>query len=237
MKTLIAAIGLCLLVVPSSHSQENSSEPPAVGYIQLVNGVALKAPTYLSFGKLKMMGGKPMPPGGISGMLGMIAGPYDFEISNADCDPPKLTGTVEIEDGKTFAQIFYIESKTDKEGKMTHHLRSSTLTKQHEHTEPKLSLVSLSEEPLIQVEVGKNAYQLNSRYATEVPVAFDDELTIKQSGRVLDEITISTPAHYMAFFYDRSDGKGQEVVHIFNKKIVYEPLREDKDRENKETTE
>ena len=228
---------LSLALASSLFAQDNAEEKPAVGYIQLINGIALESPTFIQFGALKMMGGKAMPPGSVSGMLGMYAGPYDFEVTNEACDPPTLSGTVELENGKTFAQIFYVETETNDDGETTHQLRATTLKKQHEHTEPKLSLVSLSQEPLIQVEVGSQAHLLNARNATEVAVELDQELAVKQNGETLDVIGIATPAHYIAFFYDRADGKGQEMVYVFNKQIVYEPLRKRKDDEESKDSE
>ncbi len=218
---------LCsLLLCPDLPAQEPGAATPAVGYVQLINGVTLDTPTHIRLGRLKLMGGKPVPPGGVSGMLGLAAGPHDFEITNESCDPPTLTGTIEIEDGKTFAHIFYTESKTDKEGVTTHRLQYSTQKRQHEHTEPKLSLISLSAEPLITVEVGDRAHLLNTRVAVEIPVELDARITVRQQGRTLDTIAIATPAHYLAFLLDRPDGEGQKLVYIFNKKIIYEPPKE-----------
>ncbi len=223
----IRALFIAAFAVTSSQlcAQQEGDAIKDVGFVQIVNGVSTDKPTYIKFGDVEG-GESEIPAGATSGMMGLTPGDYTFEVRNSRCDPKKLSGSITIEAGKTFALVFFNDFKKAKEEgeKDEYHLRHTALTRQHEHKEPKLSLVSLSKIVDLSVKVGSKFVTLRQYRAVDVDVKPGDILKLRYGQEVVGTVEAIAPVHYVGFIFDHDTAEsGLGFSQIQHQQIVYDP--------------
>lgn len=223
--SIIAALTLGTMPLPTVAQQQEPDEVlEGVGFLQIVNGVSTGKPTFIEFGDVET-GESEIPPGATSGMMGLAPGDYEWEVSNARCKPKSLTGSVTIEAGKTFALVFFNEIKPAKKDgdEDEYHLRQSALTRQQEHTEPKLSLVSLSSRKELSLKVGPGYLNLPQYQAVEVEVKPGAAIKIESGEHLVGTVEAIAPVHYVAFLFDDDSESGLGFSQIQHQQITYDP--------------
>jgi len=225
MKNCVLCLVACLFAIPHLSARQEGDVIEEVGFVQIVNGVSTDKPTYIKFGDVEG-GESEIPAGATSGMMGLSPGDYTFEVRNSRCQPNKLSGSITIEAGKTFALVFFNDFKKAEEegGKDEYHLRHTALTRQHEHKEPKLSLVSLSKIVDLSVKVGSKFVTLRQYRAVDVDVKPGDILKVRYGQEVVGSIEAIAPVHYVGFIFDHDvAASGLGFSQIQHQQIVYDP--------------
>ena len=208
-------------------SQEEPGETPVAGYIEIVNLVSLRKPSYLKIADIKIMSGEALPTGETSGKLALIPGSYPYFIRNAGAKPATLNGTVKIENGKSFALVFFDELRKKKDGTVEHKLRSVLLTRQHEKPKSRLTIVSLSRKPSIAIKAGTVRVVLKERAARDIQVKKNDTITLSADSEAIGEIEILKPIQYIVFLYDDPESGKLSMSVISNQKVAYDPPMEE----------
>jgi len=221
MRTLFSLLAVILTGVSILYSQE-TDEVPAAGFLNIVNLIGLKSPTYIELGSFALNGGEAMKPGETSGVLAIKPGSYPFTLSNAGAEPAKLSGDFTMEEGKTVAIICYDEVKEHRDGSEEAKLRYSVLV-ESDTTGPRLSLVSLLRAPTVVIEVLGSAVTLTARQAHQKKVALADEIRVVHEGRTLAEFEIAKPVHYLGFLFENVATGDVELSLIENEKLEYHP--------------
>jgi len=225
MKICALVLASFALILCKAHAQQEGDAIKDVGFVQIVNGVSTDKPTYIKFGDVEG-GESEIPAGATSGMMGLTPGDYAFEVRNSRCKPDKLTGSITIEAGKTFALVFFNDfKKAGEEGEEDEYqLRHTALTRQHEHREPKLSLVSLSKIVDLSVKVGSKFVTLRQYRAVDVDVEPGDILKLQYGQEVVGTVEAIAPVHYVGFIFDHeSSDSGLGFSQIQHQQIVYDP--------------
>ena len=207
-------------------SQDKKDEVPVAGFLEIVNLVSLKTPSYLQIADIKIMSGEAVPAGETSGVLALIPGSYPYSIRNTGAKPASLKGTVKIENGRTFALIFFDEIGKKKDGSIRHQLRSVLLTRQHEKPKARLSIVSLSRKPEITIKAGSERIVLREKAARDIAVKKNDTVALAADSGVIGEIEIDKAIQYIAFLYDDPATGNLALTVIKNRRIAYDPPME-----------
>lgn len=225
MKIHVLFIAVFAVSISYLSAQQDGDAIKDVGFVQIVNGVSTGKPTYIKFGDVES-GESEIRAGAASGMMGLTPGDYAFEVRNSRCKPKTLSGSITIEAGKTFALVFFNDFKKAKEDgdEDEYHLRHTALTRQHEHTEPKLSLVSLSKIVDLSVKVGSKFVTLRQYRAVDVDVKAGDIFKVSYAQKVIGTVEAIAPVHYVGFIFDHdSADSGLGFSQIQHQQIVYDP--------------
>lgn len=229
MKTILFIISLVLTGTPFARAQE-PNEAPSAGFLNIVNLIALKSPTYIELGSFALNGGDPVKSGDSSGVLAIKPGSYPFTISNAAAKPAKVTGEFTMEADRTVAIICYDEVKEYRDGSEEVKLRYTVLV-ESDATGPRLSLVSLLREPLTGFSISGDPVTLTPRLAHQRKVALEDEIRIEHGGKTLAEFAIERPVHYLGFLFENVETGEVGISLIENEKLEYQPPLETGDRD------
>jgi hypothetical protein len=212
-------------------SGQETSALPQAGFLNVVNLVTLKEPTYIDLGGFKLNGGEALVAGESSGVLAIIPETYAFTLSNSGAKPESISGSVMIENGKTFAIVCYDEVKEFKDGSKESKLRYNLLVEADEIGGPKLSLISLLDDSIVGVEVCDEAVTLSDRIAYQRKLNLKDELKISIKGRLLTQLEVSKPIHYIGFLFKDPETGEVALSLIQNEKLEYHPPLETEEEE------
>jgi hypothetical protein len=221
MKTLLLILPIVLTGTHLARAQE-PNEAPSAGFLNIVNLIALKSPTYIELGSFALNGGDPVKSGDSSGVLAIKPGSYPFTLSNAAAKPAKVTGDFTMEADRTVAIICYEEVKEYRDGSEEVKLRYTVLV-ESDLTGPRLSLVSLLREPLVEIGITGDPVTLTPRQAHQRKVALEDEIRIEYGGKTLAEFAIERPVHYLGFLFEDVETGEVGISLIENEKLEYQP--------------
>ncbi len=221
MKTILLILSIALTGAHFTRAQE-PTEAPSAGFLNIVNLITLKSPTYIELGSFALNGGEPVKAGDSSGVLAIKPGSYPFTLSNAAAKPAKVTGEFTMEADRTVAIICYDEVKQYRDGSEEVKLRYTVLV-ESDLTGPRLSLVSLLREPLAGLEVSGDPVTLTPRQAHQRKVALEDEIRIEYGGKTLAEFAIERPVHYLGFLFENIEPGEVGISLIENEKLEYQP--------------
>ncbi|MEM0969368.1 MAG: hypothetical protein AAF191_10125 [Verrucomicrobiota bacterium] len=195
---MVACLGWSGLLVGQEFGPGNE------GYIEVVNAIALKTPTEVSLNR----GNEPlwteMESGHNSGVMPLFTGDYLFRVRNEECVKPEISETIKLTGGAYHTVILYTDLE-EKEGEMVPRLRLSRFSGDRKVGEPKLSIVSVSKRPEVQISVGGNPVTLASKRPRQFPVKMEDEVVLKQGAEKLETLEITSPVAYLVFLYDQPD--------------------------------
>ncbi len=212
-----------------SLSGQDDPDSPQAGFLNVVNLITLKEPTFIELGGFELNGGEPLAAGDSSGVLAIKPETYVFNLSNSGAKPGSVSGSVMIENGKTFAIICYDEVKEYKDGSRESKLRYNLLVEADEIDGPKVSLVSLLDEPIVGVEICGESVTLADRIAFQRKLNLKDDLKISYQGNLLTEIEVSKPVHYIGFLFKDPETGEVALSLIQNEKLEYHPPLETED--------
>ncbi len=222
-------ISLIAVIVTGSLRGQEAAEEPQAGFLNLVNLITLKSPTFVDLAGFKLNGGEAMAPGDTSGLLAIKPETYSFTLSNAAAKPETITGSFTMEQGKTVAIICYDEVKENRDGMREAKLRYNLLIESDEPTGPRLSIVSLLNQPLVGIEVSGVPVTLTERLAHQAKVSLNEEITIVHKGRTLAGFEVIKPVHTILFLFE-DPGTGEvEISMIQNEKLEYHPPLEEEE--------
>ena len=221
MKMILFILPLILTGAHSARAQE-PNEAPSAGFLNIVNLIALKSPTYIELGSFALNGGDPVKSGDSSGVLAIKPGSYPFTLSNAVAKPDKVTGEFTMEADRTVAIICYDEVKEFRDGSEEVKLRYTVLV-ESDLTGPRLSLVSLLRSPLVEIGITGDPVILTPRQAHQRKVALEDEIRIEYGGKTLAEFAIERPVHYLGFLFENVETGEVGISLIENEKLEYQP--------------
>lgn len=221
MKTILFILPLILTGTLFARAQE-PNDAPSAGFLNIVNLIALKSPTYIELGSFALNGGDPVKTGDNSGVLAIKPGSYPFTLSNAVAKPDKVTGEFTMEADRTVAIICYDEVKEYRDGSEEVKLRYTVLV-ESDATGPRLSLVSLLREPLTGLKVSGDPVTLTPRQAHQRKVVLEDEIRIEYGGKTLAEFAIERPVHYLGFLFENVETGEVGISLIENEKLEYQP--------------
>lgn len=232
MKSLLVFVALPILTLPLQ--AQDSVESPQAGFLNLVNLITLKSPTFVDLAGFKLNGGEAMAPGDTSGVLAIKPETYSFTLANAGAKPETITGSFTMEQGKTVAIICYDEVKENRDGKREVKLRYNLLIESDEQTGPRLSIVSLLNEPLVGIEVSGVPVTLTERLAHQAKVSLNEEVTIVHKGRTLAGFEVTKPVHTILFLFENPETGEVEISMIQNEKLEYHPPLDGEDEDEEE---
>lgn len=212
-----------ILAALAFHPSGLAEEAPQAAYLNVVNLVALREPTRISLGAFALNEGKPMAPGEGSGLLAIRPGSHPFTLENPAAKPSTVSGSLDLEHGRTVAVICYAETEPDGDGNEGHEvkLRYSVLV-EGERSGPRLSLVSLLREPFVGVEISGEPATLERNRARGSPVKLGDAVRVVHRGRLLADWEIAKPLHYLGFLYEHPDSGEVELSLIQNERLEYQ---------------
>lgn len=228
----LPAITLLILLLRASAPAEDAP-PPAAGFLQVINLISLKTPTFISLGKFAFDDGKAIPTGDSSGMLAILPSTHTLTVTNEGAKPKEVTTPLEIQNGRNLVVICYDEVVEFKDGSKESKLRFSLLVETPEKDKARISLVSLLRKPVVEANIGKTKLTLAYRKAQQVDATIDDVVLIGVGGNTVGEIEIIKPLHYIAFLYeDPKTGKNALSV-VQNEKLEYQAPLPDEDEEDR----
>lgn len=217
---------LCHLVlfsgIPGLFAQEEKDSPQA-GFLNVVNLITLKSPTFIEFGGFSLNGGEAIAPGESSGILAIKPNTYALIISNEGAKPKKVSGDFLLENGKSVAIICYDEVKEFKDGSKETKLRFTVLVEVEETSGPRLSLVSLLKEPLTGVVVSGKGVPIAPGGVYREEIVMGQRVTIVHDGELLADLEMAKPNHAIGFFYRDPMSDEIRLSLIQNEKLEYQP--------------
>lgn len=205
------------------------------GFVKVVSAVSTGSPSYVELGTIQLFAENGMQAGDASGFMSLVPKEYTYKIANKGATPPLLEGTIEIENDKTVALVFYTEAKRKKDGTIEHTLKVTPLTKETKEETTRLSLVSLSQSELLEVKVAGSFYQLPRQRAVEVPVKPNKTIAVKYREEDIGELETFEGFHVFGFFFDTDDGPAMNSIAL--EKIDFIPPKTSFDDEPKEQPE
>lgn len=236
--------GLALHAIGPAFATAQESEPTH-GFLELVNLISLEEPTTLELGGYDVAGGKPLPPGGSSGIATLLADTYDFTVRNDGAKPSTLTGQVEVPPNGNAKIIFFEQTEKSGDGKGKDEedekpkakLLYTILSKKYDGDGPRMTIVSLLDEPADQtVSIGGRNVHIRSRQPYQHEVEEGTEVPVRYQDRLLDTIEIARPIHYLLFLYRDPETKMPALSLVLNEQLEYQPPLEPEE-ENEEGTE
>jgi len=210
---------------------------PVEGYLQVINLISLRPPTYITLGKFKLDNGNPIPTGGSSGTLAIKPNTHTLLVQNEAAKPSEATTPVEVIHGSNVVVICFDEMVEYKDGSKESKLRFSLLTETPNTEDFRISVVSLLRQQEVPAIIGQTPAILTYRKAYKVDAKQDDIVEISIGGKSVGEIETLKPAHYIAFLYEEPETGEISVTVIQNQKLEYAPPLPDEDEEDKEKAE
>jgi hypothetical protein len=221
MKTLFCH--LVLLFATFKLFAQEEKEIPQAGFLNVVNLIAMKTPTFIEFGGFPLNGGEAVAPGDNSGVLAVKPNTYSLTISNEGAKPKKVSGGFVLQNGKTVAIICYDEVKEYKDGSKETKLRFNVLVEEEERSGPRLSLVSLLKEPLAGIKVSGETVTLAPGGVFRDDLEIGQRVSVSHEEKSLADFEITKPIHVIGFFY-RDPGSGEISLSLIqNEKLEYHP--------------
>lgn len=220
-RSFLHPLAILLTVTPILVGQERE-EVPEAGFLNIVNLIGLKSPTFIQLDRFSLNGGEAMTPGETSGVLAIRPATYPFSLSNTGANPETVTGDFVMESGKTVAIVCYDEVTTYRDGSEEVKLRYTVL-EESDIVGPMLSLISLLQQPSVVIDVSGTPVTLLARRAFQKEVALDDKVHILSQGRTLARFDVAKPVHYLGFLYEEAGSGEWELSLIENEKLEYQP--------------
>lgn len=225
---LLVTILLILTNPPFLHAQDPA---PEAAFLNVVNLVALREPTTIQLGGFALNGGEPMPTGETSGVLAIVPGSHPFTLTNPAAKPETFSLPLVLEAGKTVAVICYDEIKEHRDGSREAKLRCSVLV-EGEKSGPRLSLISLLQDPFVGISLSGKEVTLSARQAHQAVVKLGDAITVVHRGRTLAEFEVAKPIHYLGFLFEDPESGEVGFSLIQNDKLEYQaPLKDEDEKE------
>lgn len=176
--------------------------PGNEGYVEVVNTISLKTPTQLAFGREASPAYFDFEPGMQTGTMPLFSGDYQIRVKNEGCIKPEAVEKLTLLPGAYHTVILYTDLE-ERKGEMVPRLRMSIISGERKAGEPKLSVISLSVKPIIDVKIGAQTVALPSRRVQHFPVKMDDEVSIKQGANTIVTVEVTTPVAHIVFLYDQ----------------------------------
>ncbi|HRQ90015.1 MAG TPA: hypothetical protein PLA50_14545 [Bacteroidia bacterium] len=208
---------LWLAASPFCMGQE---EPPGASFLTVVNLVTLREPTLIELADFALNGGKPIPPGGSSGILAIRPGTHPLSVRNPGASPGSVTTALELEPDQTTVAVCYDEVRKPGTRPI---LRINLIVDRDETDAPRLSLVSLLPSPQAVVGISGEAVTLQARVAHRRPMAVGDRIVISHRGSVLADFEAEAAVHAIGFLFENPESGEVELTLIQNEKLVYQP--------------
>ncbi|MEM1441905.1 MAG: hypothetical protein AAGF67_06155 [Verrucomicrobiota bacterium] len=215
-----------LLLITFAVSQVMGQAPEA-GFLKVVNLISLKSSTFVQLGDFKFNGGDAITAGDDSGTLMIAPKEYTLTVSNDLADPKSESVDFAVENGKTIIVMCYDELMEKSNNEQIHRIRFNLLTETFEGDFPRLSIVSLMKMSSIPIQVNEETVILENRQAHRINPEIDDSVEIRFDNRLLEDIAIEKPVHYIAFIY-RDPETGEAALSLIqNRKLEYQAPLDD----------
>lgn len=192
---------LCaVLLGPNLPAQDFA--PGNEGYVEIVNAVHLKAPTELSFTRAANPAFYELDAGSSTGVMPLYTGEYQIRLRNKLCIQPEISSTLTLAPG-TYHTVVLSADLEQRDGKTIPRLHISIISGERSVDEPKLSIVSLSAKPVVNLNVSGRDLAFEARRVRHIPVKMDDQVSIKQGRKTIATAEITTPVMHIVFLYDQ----------------------------------
>lgn len=225
---------LVLICVALTSSRAQEGEAPQAGYLQVINLIALKSPTYITLGSFPFDDGNPIPTGESSGTLAIKPKTHTLLVRNDAAKPKEATTPVEIQHGLNVVVICFDEMVEYKDGSKEAKLRFSLLVETPDSEGSRISVVSLLRKQEVPAVIGGKPATLAYRKAYKVEAKQDDVVGISVAGKSVGGIEVLKPAHYIAFLYEDTKTGEPSLSVIQNEKLEYQaPLPEEEETPEK----
>ncbi len=211
-----------LIAVSVSGFSQDGQPKMRAGFLQMVNLVSLKTPSFIEVAGLSMAGGEPVPTGESSGVVALIPNIYRFSVANESAKPRSRGGSVTVENGKNVIIVFFDEEKEYRDGSKETKLRFTIFRELGGNPGAKLSLVSLSNRESLKITAGLKRLTLAGRRSQVIEVELEDEVDIQFEGESLGEIEIDKPIHYIGFLFDNPETGEPEMSVIQEQRLTYQ---------------
>jgi len=202
---------------------------PDTGFFRTLNLVSLGTPTYLSIGERDFNRGDPIAAGASSGLLALRPGDYTLVVRNEGARPERVSIPFTIENGRNLVIILFETASTNSEGEVTARLLHTRLTETLDSDLPRLSLVSLLDDPVVRLTLGPHRLEMRPRLAERLEVELEDRFYLRYGNQTLGEIAIAKRVHYLGFLYADPESGEPALSLIENEKLEYHPPLEDED--------
>lgn len=226
MKSSLLLLFVVLLSGRPTFAQEEAA-PNSVGFLQVVNLVSQKSPTYLSLEGFAFNRGEPIEVGGGSGTLALRPGEFDLILSNEIAKPTSSSLPVKIENGKTVVVLCYDEIREKSDGEKEVRLRFSQLTEAPESDVAKLTVVSLFVGREITISIEGRPFLVAPRAPIQVDIEGKESIAIRSEGRTLIDFETDRPGHYLVFLFRDPDLEELSASYLHNEKLEYTPPLEE----------
>jgi len=227
----IAMLVLLFFAAPrlAAEEEEPIQTIPDTGFFRALNLVGLTTPTYLSIGEREFNRGDPIEAGASPGLLALRPGEYSLTVRNEGARPERLSVPFTIENGRNLVIILFETVSTNSDGEETARLLHTRLTETLESDLPRLSLVSLLDDPVARVSLGPHRLEMRPQRAERVEVALEDSFYLRYGRHTLGEIVIAKKVHYLGFLFTDPESGEPALSLIENEKLEYHPPLEDED--------
>ena len=202
MKTRYSALFFLAVGLSLAGAQEPELAPGSEGYVEIVNTISLKSPTQLAFGREASPAYFEVTPGMKTGTMPLYSGDYKILVKNEQCIKPEISEKLTLTAGTYHTVILYTDLE-ERNGEMVPRLRVSAITGERKTGEPKLSIISLSTKPVVNVTVGGQGVALTPKRVQNFDVKMNDAVSIKQGGEMIVNVEFTTPVTHIVFLYDQ----------------------------------
>lgn len=230
---LLAALLAALLLAAPRPAVGEEEEPlqaiPDTGFLQVLNLVGLATPTYLEIDGQGFNRGEPVPAGGSSGVLALRPADYSLTVRNEGARPPRATVPLSVENGRNLVIILFESVSTGSDGGETVRLQHVRLAETLESELPRLSVVSLLDDPVARASLGPHRLELRPQQAERVEVEVGDFLYLRLGNATVGEIAVEKQVHYLGFLFNDPETGQPALSLIENEKLEYQPPLEDDD--------
>jgi len=235
MRPSIVLLLLALNAAGTAGAQDDL--PPQAGYLQVINLVSLKSPTYINLGSFAFYSGNPIPTGESSGTLAIKPKTHTLLVRNDAAKPKEATTPVEIIHGRNVVVICFDEMVEYKNGSKETKLRFSLLVETPNSEEYRLSVVSLLRQQEVAAVIGGTPATLLYRKAHKVDAKLDEVVGVSVGAKSIGVVEILKPAHYIAFLYEEPETGEISLSVVQNEKLEYQAPLPDEDEEDEEKAE
>jgi len=213
MKSFLFVAATLTLFSTGIFAQDQST----TGFVKVINGVACPDPSHIKFGNIDIYGGDAMAPGTSSGFMGLLEGNYTYHIKNTGCRPPILEGKLQVEPETTTALVFYTDAKEKKDGTLEYELKATPIVKKEDEKSARVSIISLSRFPILEVKFGGIFYQANREQILDFPVSDDQSVSLNIDGDSVGSLEPIPHVHTIGFLFDSPENKIEMKVILLNK--------------------
>jgi len=223
----LAVIFLLVTLISSPLNGQEENAIDGVGFLQVINLVSNKSPTFMSLEGFKFNRGDPIEVGGGSGTLALRPGEFNLNLANAVAKPASASLPINIENGRTAVVVCYDEVKNFEDGSEEIKLRFTLLTEAPETEIAKLTIVSLVHERTTPLSIDGRPFLAAPKSTLKVNIEGKDSVAIRSKNETLIDFESDRPGHYIVFLFDDPKTGGLAASLIQNEKLEYQPPLED----------